>query len=78
MRYYVEVMLNETGIIRHRNNTYCKANKSYDEIIDENTEYNERLGLKSTEIEKALLIMYWIPKMHKNPKNAFLSSHTPN
>ena len=32
--------------------TYCKTNKSCDEIIDENTEYTKRLGFKITEKEK--------------------------
>ena len=54
------------GIITHGNNTHCKANKSRDEIIDEDTEYTKCLGFKITEKEKTLPIMYWIPKMHKN------------
>ena len=33
------MVLNEKGVIRHVNNTYCKANKSCDEIIEENIEY---------------------------------------
>ena len=33
----------------HENNTYCRANESCDEIIDENTEYTKRL---TTEKEK--------------------------
>ena len=59
--------LNEVGVIGDGNNTYCKANKICDEIIDENTEYTKRLGFKILEKEKALPIMYSIPKMHKNP-----------
>ena len=69
-RYYVKVILNEIGITGHGNNTYCKANENYDEIIDENTEYTKRLGFKITEKEKATPIMYWIPKMHKNQTGA--------
>ena len=59
------MVLNETGVIGYGNNTYCKANKSCDEI-DENAEYTKRLGFKITEKEKALPIMYWIPRMDKN------------
>ena len=62
--------MNEIGIIGHGNNTCCKANKSYDEIVDENTKYTKRLGFKITEKEKTLPIMYWIPKMHKNSTGA--------
>ena len=50
--------------------TYCKTNKSCDEIIDENTEYTKRLGFKITEKEKILPIIYWIPIMNKNPIGA--------
>ena len=51
-------------------NTYCIANKSCDEIIDESTEYITRLGFKIFEKEKSLPIMYLILKMHKNPAGA--------
>ena len=34
-RYYVKVRLIEIGFARHGNNTYCKANMRYDEIIDD-------------------------------------------
>ena len=36
-RYYVEVILNEISAFGCGNNTYCKANKSNDKIIDDNT-----------------------------------------
>ena len=45
------MIVNEIGIIGHGYNTYYKANKSCDEIIDENTDYNKRLGFKITEKE---------------------------
>lgn len=51
-RYYVEVILNELGVIGHENNTYCKANKSSDEIIDENAKHTKRFSFKITENEK--------------------------
>ena len=41
------MILNEIDVIGHENNTYCKANKSFDEIINENTEYAKRLGFKT-------------------------------
>ena len=46
------MILNETGVIGDGYNTYCKANKSCDEIIDKHTEYNNRLGFKITEKKK--------------------------
>ena len=51
-RHYVEVILNELGVIGHENNTYCKANKSCDEIIDENAKHTKRFSFKITENEK--------------------------
>ena len=50
--YYVEVILKEISINGHGNNTYYTANKSCEEIIDENTEYIKRLGFKTTEKKK--------------------------
>ena len=51
-RYYDEVILNEIGLIGHGNNTYCKANESYDKIIDGNKGDTRRSGFKSTDKEK--------------------------
>ena len=64
------MILNDIGVIGHGNNTYGKANKSCDEILDENTEYTECFGFKTTEKEKTLSIMYLISKLHKNPTGA--------
>ena len=59
------MILIKIGVIGHRNNTQCQANKSCYEIIDENREYAKRLGFTNTLKEKTLLIMYLVPKMHK-------------
>ena len=61
------MILKEIRITGHGNKTYCKANKSCDELIDENTEYTKRLGFQVTEKENALPIMNWIPKINQNP-----------
>ena len=37
---------------------------------NENTEYTIRLGFKITEKENTLPVIYWIPKIHKNPPGA--------
>ena len=67
-KYYVETILKEIGHIGPGNSsTYEKVSKSKDEIIEENCEYSKRSGFKLDEKEKELPIMYWIPKMHKNP-----------
>ena len=51
-QHSVEVKLNEIGVIGRGNNTYCKATKNCDEIMDENIEYTKRLGFKITQKEK--------------------------
>ena len=66
-RYYLQVILKEIRILGDGNKTYCKANREKDEIINENIEYTKRLNFKTTEKEETLPIMYWIPKLHKNP-----------
>ena len=72
-RYYVEVVLKEIGILGDGSDTYETANKSKDEIIDDNRVYSERLGYSISEKELDLPTMYWIPKMHKNPiKHRFI------
>ena len=70
-RYYVEVILKEIGLLENKNNdTYLKSNITKNEIIDDNITYSEKLGFKINDKEKQLPIMYWIPKIHKNPTGA--------
>ena len=69
-KYYVETILKEIGHIGPENSTYEKTDKSKEEIVDENMMYSKRSGFKVDEREKDLPIMYWIPKMHKNPSGA--------
>ncbi len=69
-KYYVEMILKEIGHIGPDNSTYEKIDKSKEEIVDENVMYSKRSGFKVDEREKDLPIMYWIPKMHKNPSGA--------
>ena len=51
------------GFISNPSNTYSTANKCLAAIIDDNVEYSKCLGFTLTEKEKALFIMYWIPKI---------------
>ena len=43
-----------------------KINKNQEELIQDNLDYNTHLKLASGS-NKSLPIMYWIPKLHKNP-----------
>ena len=66
-KYYVTVILKEIGISNAGNETYQKINKIQDEIIEDNLEYNTHLKLSNGSKGKSLPIMYWIPKLYKNP-----------
>ena len=53
-RYYVEVILKEIGILGDGSETYEKADRSKEEIIDENQVYSEKLSYTLSEKEKDL------------------------
>ena len=48
-------------------NTYKKANIDKSEIINANVKFNKKFGLETSDAQKDLPSMYWIPKMHKSP-----------
>ena len=67
-KHYVEVILKEIGVNTTPSETYSPAQKSKDEIIFDNIEYSKRLKLQLNEEKDSVLpVMYWTPKMHKNP-----------
>ena len=68
-KHYVEVILKEVDSITPDNNTYVSSNKSKNEIIFDNIEYTKKLGLKADDKDFQLPIMYWTPKIHKNPSS---------
>ena len=66
-------MLKEIGILGDGSETYEEADRSRDEIIDDNRTYSEKLGYTLSKKELDLPTMYWIPKIHKNPiKHRFI------
>ena len=46
-RYYAEVVLKEIGILGNGSETYEKASRSKDEIIDDNRVYSEKTRLQA-------------------------------
>ena len=66
-RHYVEVILKEVGANNSPSDTYSCTSKSKDEIISDNIQYSEHLKLKTSDKDHDLPVMYWTPKMHKNP-----------
>ena len=69
-RYYVMRLLSEVGIPNGNCDTYEVTSRDKLSIIDNNVSLCIRYGLKVSEKEKCLPIMYWMPKMHKNPTDA--------
>ena len=66
-KYYAEVILNELGVIGNGSNTYTIVDKEDGEVIEADRVYCEKIKIKQGDENKKLPIMYWIPKMHKNP-----------
>ena len=66
-KYYVARLMKEVGIPDNSTPTYQLANRNKESIIQNNIEFCERYSLKVPDDNKILPIMYWIPKMHKNP-----------
>ena len=68
--YYVARLLVEVGIPIGNCQTYERLDKDYHQIINDNIELCKKYGLQVGEKEQYLPIMYWMPKMHKNPVDA--------
>ena len=70
-RFYISQLFSEVGLYNAKSNpTYLHINKNKEEIINDNIKFCEKFGLNATDKEKSLPIMYWLPKMHKNPIGA--------
>ena len=66
-KYYTEIILKELGVLGERNNTYVLVNTDDKNIIKKDKQYCQKLKIKQGEDNEKLPIMYWTPKMHKNP-----------
>ena len=66
-KFYVDVILKELGKIGECNQTYSDALKSKEDIIADDFAYIKHLKLDVQNENNKLPIMYWMPKMHKNP-----------
>ena len=69
-KFYIAKILNEIGLNGTESLTYKISDKTKDEIIDDNISFSNTFGLSPSENDKSLPIMYWTPKMHKNPTGA--------
>ena len=68
--FYISKLLSEVGVIGRPNNTYTQSNLSKDDIINRNSNVCKRFGMKLTDKQRDLPLMYWTPKMHKSPIGA--------
>ena len=69
-RYYVMRLLAEVGILNGSSQTYRHIHEDYHQIIDDNINLCNKYGLQIRDDEQCLPLMYWMPKMHKNPVDA--------
>ena len=68
--YYIRRILDEVGVLDLPSNTYKICNKNIDKVIADNIQICDKFGLKVEEGYDTLPIIYWMPKMHKNPSGA--------
>ena len=69
-KYYAEVILKEIGKLGNDSETYVTSDKSKADVIHDDCLYADHLRLKVSPQDQNLPIMYWMPKMHKNPTGA--------
>ena len=69
-KFYVSRILAELDQSNPNNNTYKLSSDSPEDLISDNIKLCEKFDLQVTEKQKALPIMYWMPKMHKQPVGA--------
>ena len=69
-RFYVQRLLREVGVFGDESDTYTLSHKGKYNIINNNLQFSEKLGFRTIEANKALPIMYWMPKMHYTPSRA--------
>ena len=68
-KFYVSRILAELHV-NGGSNTYKLSSLGQEELINNNIKFCKKFDLNVTEKEKALPIMYWLPKIHKHPVGA--------
>ncbi len=69
-RFYIQKLINEVGVPGDASSTYKLSEKDPNDVVQNNAEYCEKLGITLEERLKSLPFMYWLPKMHYNPPRA--------
>ena len=68
--YYIKRILDEVGVSDLPSNTYKICNRDIQNVVQDNVQICDKFRLKVEEGYETLPIMYWMPKMHKNPSGA--------
>ena len=65
--YYITKLLSEVGITGPQSTTYNLTDRTAQNIISFNKKLSEKYDLTVDQKNESLPIMYWMPKLHKNP-----------
>ena len=65
--FYVNKILKEVGLNGTPSPTYSTAEHTKESIISNNKKFCQNFDLKVTQDLESLPLMYWTPKLHKNP-----------
>ena len=68
--FYIRRILDEVGVTDLPSNTYKICDKDIQSVVQNNIQICDKFKLKVEEGYETLPIMYWMPKMHKNPSGA--------
>lgn len=69
-QFYVKKVLSEVGGSGDPSDTYELIGTENENVIERTLDMCKRFGLDTTEKDKALPYMYWMPKMHYQPSRA--------
>ena len=69
-KFYIKRILDEVGVTDLPSDTYKICNLDIQNIVQNNVQICDKFGLKVEEGYETLPIIYWMPKMHKNPSGA--------
>ena len=68
--FYIKRILDEVGVTDLPSDTYKICDKDIQNIVQNNVQICDKFRLKVEEGYETLPIIYWMPKMHKNPSGA--------
>ena len=68
-RFYAEVLVKELGLVGEKSETYQPVKKKNSNIIETHKkDLKNKFGIAVPKENEKLPNIYWLPKLHKNPK----------